>query len=63
MTTMSRHTLSFTADGHGYYGELGGAFVPEITGSYSNVVGLPLAETAALLTGMGYRVPYEPVQG
>jgi septum formation protein len=38
-----------------------GAFVPEITGSYTNVVGLPLAETAALLTGMGYRVPYEPV--
>ena len=36
-----------------------GAFVPEIVGSYTNVVGLPLAETAALLTGMGYRVPYE----
>ena len=35
------------------------AFVPEITGSYTNVVGLPLTETAALLTGMGYRVPYE----
>ena len=37
-----------------------GAFVPDIVGSYTNVVGLPLAETAALLTGMGYRVPYEP---
>jgi septum formation protein len=36
-----------------------GAFVPEIVGSYTNVVGLPLAETAALLTGMGYRVPLE----
>ncbi len=36
-----------------------GAFVPEIVGSYTNVVGLPLAETAALLTGMGYRIPYE----
>jgi septum formation protein len=35
------------------------AFVPEIVGSYTNVVGLPLAETAALLTGMGYPVPYE----
>jgi septum formation protein len=31
------------------------AFVPAITGSYSNVVGLPLAETAALLAGLGYR--------
>ena len=31
------------------------AFIPAITGSYSNVVGLPLAETAALLTGLGYR--------
>ena len=31
------------------------AFVPAITGSYSNVVGLPLAETAALLRGLGYR--------
>ena len=29
------------------------AFVPWINGSYSNVVGLPLAETAALLTGLG----------
>jgi septum formation protein len=38
-----------------------GAFVPEIVGSYTNVVGLPLTETAALLTGMGYRVAYEPV--
>ena len=31
------------------------AFVPAINGSYSNVVGLPLAETAALLAGLGYR--------
>jgi septum formation protein len=29
------------------------AFVPWINGSYSNVVGLPLAETAGLLTGLG----------
>lgn len=28
--------------------------IPWINGSYSNVVGLPLAETAALLTGAGY---------
>ncbi len=31
-----------------------GAFVPSINGSYSNVVGLPLAETLALLRGLGY---------
>ncbi len=31
------------------------AFIPAINGSYSNVVGLPLAETAALLSGLGYR--------
>ena len=36
-----------------------GAFIPEIIGSYTNVVGLPLTETAALLTGTGLRVPYE----
>ena len=34
-----------------------GAFVPQITGSYSNVVGLPLTETAGLLRAAGYRVP------
>jgi septum formation protein len=32
-----------------------GAFVPWINGSYTNVVGLPLYETMALLTGLGYR--------
>lgn len=31
------------------------AFVTKLVGSYSNVVGLPLFETAALLTGEGYR--------
>ncbi len=31
-----------------------GMFVIRLIGSYSNVVGLPLAETAALLTGEGY---------
>ena len=36
------------------------AFVPEIVGSYTNVVGLPLPETAALLAGMGFPVPFEP---
>lgn len=37
---------------------IAGAFIPAINGSYSNVVGLPLTETAALLTGMGYPVSY-----
>ncbi|MEM7224256.1 MAG: Maf family protein [Pseudomonadota bacterium] len=31
------------------------AWIPWINGSYSNVVGLPLAETAGLLTGLGFR--------
>lgn len=31
------------------------AFIPKIIGSYSNVVGLALAETAALLRGLGYK--------
>lgn len=35
------------------------AFVPEIYGSYTNVVGLPLTETANLLAGMGYPLDFE----
>jgi septum formation protein len=31
-----------------------GTFVPRINGSYSNVVGLALTETVALLRGLGY---------
>ena len=34
---------------------LAGALIPAINGSYSNVVGLPLVETIALLTGLGWR--------
>jgi septum formation protein len=34
---------------------LAAAFIPAITGSYSNVVGLPLAETWAMLQGLGFR--------
>jgi septum formation protein len=30
-------------------------FVPAINGSYTNVVGLPLAEVAAMLDGLGWR--------
>jgi septum formation protein len=36
---------------------LAGAFVLRLVGSYTNVVGLPLAEVAALLSGEGY-YPY-----
>ncbi|MFQ5622902.1 MAG: Maf family protein [Paracoccaceae bacterium] len=38
---------------------LAGAFIPAINGSYSNVVGLPLAETLALLRGIGYPLRFE----
>jgi nucleoside triphosphate pyrophosphatase len=34
---------------------LAAAFIPAIAGSYSNIVGLPLAETWAMLQGLGYR--------
>ncbi len=35
---------------------IAGSFVTRLIGSYSNVVGLPLAETTALLIGEGYPV-------
>ena len=34
---------------------LAAIFVTRLVGSFTNVVGLPLAETAALLQGAGYR--------
>jgi septum formation protein len=37
---------------------LGGSFVVKIVGSYTNVVGLPLQETIALLDGEGYPVHF-----
>jgi septum formation protein len=43
------------AGGYAIQGRAAG-FIPSITGSYPNVVGLALAETAALLTGLGYPV-------
>jgi len=42
------------AGGYGIQGRAG-AFIPWIGGSFSAVVGLPLAETAALLTAAGVR--------
>ncbi|MBY8974252.1 septum formation protein Maf [Rhodobacteraceae bacterium NNCM2] len=38
---------------------IGAALIPAINGSYTNVVGLPLTETAGMLAGMGYRLTYE----
>ena len=35
------------------------ALIPWISGSYSNVVGLPLFETAQLLAGRGYRITWQ----
>jgi septum formation protein len=43
------------AGGYGIQGAAG-AFIPWISGSYSGIMGLPLAETAALLTAAGYPV-------
>ena len=42
----------------GAYGIQGaaGAFIPWISGSFTGIVGLPLAETAALLQGAGYPI-------
>ena len=44
----------------GAYGVQGlaGSFVVKLVGSYTNVVGLPLYETVALLTGDGYPVHF-----
>ncbi len=42
------------AGGYAIQGQAAG-FIPWINGSYPNVVGLPLAETLALLTGLGFR--------
>ena len=44
------------AGGYGIQGRAG-AFVTDLQGSYSSVVGLPLYETQALLGGLGYRAP------
>jgi len=51
-------------DKAGAYGmqSIGGTFVESISGSYSNVIGLPLAQTAVLLRKAGVAV-MEPVKG
>ena len=43
------------AGGYGIQG-LAGAFIPWISGSFTGIVGLPLAETAGLLQAAGYPV-------
>lgn len=50
-----------TGDWHGKAGGYGiqgpaGALIPWISGSFTGIVGLPLAETAALLSSCGYPV-------
>lgn len=60
----AREIASYLAAGEGL-GKAGGyaiqgragAFVCELQGSYSGVVGLPLYETANLLGGLGYGLP------
>jgi nucleoside triphosphate pyrophosphatase len=55
-------TAAYLASGE-WHGKAGGyaiqgraaALIPWLSGSYSNVVGLPLFETAQLLAGRGYR--------
>jgi septum formation protein len=42
---------------------LAGTFVVKLVGSYTNVVGLPLYETVALLAGEGYKVHFNWVSG
>ena len=37
-----------------------GAFIPWISGSYTGIMGLPLAETATLLASVGYPVWRQP---
>lgn len=42
---------------------LAATFVVKLVGSYTNVVGLPLTETVAMLTGDGFRVHYNWLSG
>ena len=50
------------AGGYGIQG-IAGSFVVKLVGSYTNVVGLPLYETVALLTGEGFDVHYRWMEG
>ena len=62
---LSQSELTAYLTGREWHGKAGGyaiqgaaaAFIPWLAGSYTNVVGLPLFETAQLLAGRGYRAP------
>jgi septum formation protein len=63
MKRLSPQELAAYLDSEEWHGKAGGyaiqgraaRFVREVIGSYSNVVGLPLFETAMLLEGQGFR--------
>ncbi len=69
MKNLSDHEISAYIRSNEWMGKAGGyaiqgiasAFIPFISGSYSNVVGLPLTETANLLIGAGFSVSYEGI--
>ena len=52
---ISSHEWHGKAGGYAIQG-LAGAFVGQLIGSYPSVVGLPLYETAALLSGEGFPI-------
>ena len=64
MKKLSKEELDFYLRSEEWKGKAGGygiqgrasMFIPFISGSYSNVVGLPLTETINLLTGVGYKL-------
>jgi septum formation protein len=65
MKRLSPEEIDFYASHGEWHGKAGGyalqgygeVYVRHIAGSYSNVVGLPLAETRLLLKSAGYAIP------
>jgi len=65
MKRLSEEEIARYLDSGEWQGKAGGyaiqgraaAFIPAVHGSYSNVVGLPLCETAGLLCAAGLRAP------
>ena len=68
MKTLSNQELNAYLQSNDWQGKAGGygiqgqaaAFIPWISGSFSAVVGLPIAETASLLQAAGYPLYQEP---
>jgi septum formation protein len=56
---VATHEGQDKAGGYAVQGKAG-AFVTALSGSASNVIGLPLAETLALLEGAGLPMPWSP---